>query len=247
MLVDFVFVFRGQFSAPVFVSDFMKIIIGSFVLLIFCSSTPAQKIFEIKDASRYFDIKISVETCEEESCEGKASFSFFKKGGKMPYQVIEHEETGFNRWDEALRNTNGILPYGKQSAVSIGDFNFDGTDDVAISNGRYGNYGAQSYEVYLSSRSAGKFVHNEAFSRLGQDYMGLFEIDRKKKTLKVFHKSGCCWHGREEYRVVRNRPLKVFYEEEDATLVDENKVKITTGTLVGGKWRTKVKYVKRRG
>jgi hypothetical protein len=223
----------------------MKIIVGLFVFLIFCSPSAAQKMFEIRDASRYFDIRIAVETCEEESCEGKASFSFFKKGGLRPYQVIDHAETGFNRWDEALTTTDEILPYAKQSAVSIGDFNFDGMEDIAVSNGRYGNYGAQSYEIYLSSRSAGKFVHNEAFSRLGQDYMGLFEIDQKKKVLKVMHKSGCCWHGREEYKVVNNRPVKVFYEEEDATLVDEAKVKITTGTLVGGKWRTKVKYVKR--
>ena len=39
--------------------------------------------------------------------------------------------------------------------------------------------------------------------------------------------------------------LTAFEEVEDATIPDEKKVKITTKNLVGGKWKTSVKYVKR--
>ena len=85
---------------------------------------------------------------------------------------------------------------------------------------------------------------SEPFSELGQK-LGMFEVDKQKKVLRTFDKSGCCWHVTEEYSVVNNRPVKVFVEEEDATIPDETKVKITTKMLVNGKWQTKVKYVKR--
>lgn len=221
----------------------MKVFIGLFIFLTFSSVVFAQKNFEIKDASRYFDIKISVDDCDESSCQGKASFSFFKKGETTPYQVIEHEETYVDLEWEGNPVSEKLL-YTKQAAIHIGDFNFDGMDDVAICNGRYGNYGARSYDVYLSSKSAGKFVHNESLSSLGQGYMGLFKVNKKKKTLSVYGKSGCCWHVEEEYKVIKNNPVKVYAVEEEVTAVDEKKIKITTRTLINGKWRTKVRYEK---
>ena len=61
-------------------------------------------------------------------------------------------------------------------------------------------------------------------------------------------KSGCCWHVVEEYRVINNRPVKVFVEEEDLGFYDEKSnesiVKITTKRLVKGKWQIKVRYIK---
>lgn len=222
----------------------MKIFISLFIFLTFSSAVFAQKNFEIKDASKYFDIKIKVEDCDESSCQGKAAFSFYKKGGTTPYQVIEHEETYIDLEWEGKPVTEKLV-YSKQAVIEIGDFNFDGMEDVAICNGRYGNYGARSYDVYLSSKSAGKFVHNEGLSELGVNYMGLFTVDKKKKTLNVYGKSGCCWHVEEEYKVVNNRPVKIYSKEEDATISDDTKVKVTTKTLVNGKWKTIVKYKKR--
>jgi hypothetical protein len=119
-------------------------------------------------------------------------------------------------------------------------------EDVAICDGQNGGYGMPSYEVYLSSKKAGKFVVDNAFSELGHN-LGMFEVDKKKRVLRTFSKSGCCFHVTEEFAVTKNRPVKVFSVEEDATIADEKKVKITTKTLVGGKWQTKVKFVKREG
>lgn len=222
----------------------MKVFSILLISLIVCSSVFSQRSFELKDASKYFDIKISVGDCDESGCQGKAVFSFFKKGGTTPYQVIEHEETYLDlEWGG--KPVREKLTYNKQSVIDVGDYNFDGMEDVAICNGRYGNYGARSYDIYLSSRAAGKFVHNAAFSELGMNYMGMFDINKKKKTLSGFAKNGCCWHITEEYKVVNNRPVKIFVREEDATLPDETKVKITTKTLVNGKWQTKIRYVKR--
>lgn len=220
----------------------MRVFTSLFIFLTLSSAIFAQKSFEIKDASKYFDIKIKVEDCDESSCQGKGTFSFYKKGASTPYQVIEHEETYIDlEWEGKIVTEK--LPYNKQSAVDVGDYNFDGMEDVAICNGRYGNYGARSYDIYLSSKFAGKFVHNEALSELGVNYMGLFNVNKKKKTLSVYGKSGCCFHIEEEYKVVNNRPVKVYSKEEDA-MSDDQRVKITTGTLVNGKWRTKVSYKK---
>lgn len=118
-------------------------------------------------------------------------------------------------------------------------------DDIAICDGANGSYGMPSYRIYLSSKAAKKFVYNAAFSRLGT-HLGMFEIDKTKKVLRTFDKSGCCWHITEEFAVVAGRPKKVFEETEDATIADETKVLITTKKLVGGRWLTSSKKVKRQ-
>lgn len=213
------------------------------LLLIIPTSVFAQHTFDLKDASKYFDIRVTVAECDDSYCRGKAKFEFFKKSGGAPYQVIDHDDT-LIQLEDGKPLANVSLMYDKQSVVNIGDFNFDGMDDVAICDGDNGSYRSPSYRVYLSSRAAKKFVYNAAFTDLGK-HLGMFEVDKTKKRLTIFDKSGCCWHVREEYSVVRNRPVKVFVEEEDATIPDETKVKITTKALVNGKWKTSVKYVKR--
>ncbi|MBI1766070.1 MAG: hypothetical protein HYR56_32090 [Acidobacteria bacterium] len=55
----------------------------------------------------------------------------------------------------------------------------------------------------------------------------------------------CSKYLLEAFAVVNNFPRKVFAEEEDATLPDETKVKVTTKRLVNGKWQTKIMYKKR--
>ncbi len=217
----------------------------AFVLvLLFSPSAFAQHKFELNDASKYFDIKVTVVNCDDMSCSGKASFSFYKKGGSTAYQVISLPDTYVQLEDDGKPLANVTMLYDKQSVVNIGDFNFDGMEDVAICDGTNGSYGGPSYRIYLSSKAAKKFVYNAAFSALGT-HLGMFGVDKEKKTLEIFDKSGCCWHVNERFSVVGNRPVKVFSEVEDATIADETKVKITTKTLVAGKWRTSVKYVKR--
>lgn len=215
-----------------------------FLMFVFCSTAFGQKTFEIKNASAYFDIKISVAKCDENSCTGKASYSFYKKGAATPYQTINLPDTYVELNDDGSPEINETLLYDKQSAVNVGDFNFDGMEDVAICDGTHGGYGSPSYRVYLSSKAAKKFVYDPAFSKLGAS-LGMFEVDKTKKVLRVFSKSGCCWHQTEEYAVLANRPKKVFEQTEDATIADETKVLVTTKKLVGGKWQTTIKKVKR--
>jgi hypothetical protein len=214
------------------------------VFLTVSASASAQKTFYIKDASKYFDVGVKVEKCDDEFCRGRSTFSFYKKGSKAPYQVINLPDTLVQLQNDGKPLVNVNMLYDEQSILNVGDFNFDGMEDVALCDGDNGSYGGPSYRVYLSSRAAGKFVYNKPLTDLGR-HLGMFTVDEKNKTLETFDKSGCCWHVTERYKVVGDRPVKVFEEVEDATIPDETKVKVTTKRLENGKWRTSVKFVKR--
>src|SRR5688500_5198982 len=125
-------------------------------LLLYATSVLAQHKFELRNASKYFDIEVNVAGCDEHSCKGRASFSFFRKGNAKPYQVINLPDTYVQLEDEGVPLVNVSMLYDKQSVVNIGDFNFDGMEDVAICDGTNGSYNGPSYRIYLSSRAAGK-------------------------------------------------------------------------------------------
>jgi hypothetical protein len=223
--------------------------IFSFYRTIPDSAKSGQRTFESKDASTYFDIKISVEKCDEIGCSGKASFAFFNKDETNPYQAINLHQVislpnTFIGLDEGNPNVNETRLYDQKSVVYIGDFNFDGIEDVAICDGQNGAEGMPSYQVYLASESTGKFVNNKALSDLvqGLEHFRVIPEDKKIVTEKS---DGCCLFITEGYSVVNDLPVKIFEEVEDATIKDKTKIKITTKKLVNGKWQTNVKFVKR--
>jgi hypothetical protein len=219
----------------------MKYILISILLL--SSSVFAQHTFDLKNASKFFDIKVNVEKCEDGSCTGKATFSFYKKGSTKAYQVITLPDTYIDTSEGGVPAVNETMLYDKQSVIVVDDFNFDGMEDVAICDGTNGGYGMPSFQIYLSSRAAGKFVHSPAFSELGQ-HLGMFDVDKENKTIQYMDKSGCCWHETTRYKIIGGRPVKVWVLTEDATGFDEkaNKriVKTTEKTLVRGRWRSKM-------
>src|SRR4051812_9927096 len=220
----------------------MKMVLVSVLLL--STAVIAQKTFELKNASKYFDIKIDVAKCDDEFCSGKAAFSFYKKGGSTPYQVINLPDTLVQLGNNGKPLVNVNLLYDEQSVVNVGDFNFDGMEDVALCDGANASYGGPSYRVYLSSRKAGQFIFNRPLTSLGK-HLAMFTVDPKNKTLETFDKSGCCWHITERYKVTNDRPVKVFERVEDATADPNGKrAKVTTKQLVGGKWKTTVRFEK---
>lgn len=220
----------------------MKKTVILFILLL-SASAHAQKIFDIKNASKLYDVKLEVKECDDSFCRGEAKFSIFKKGQSTPSQIFT---TPTEFMLEETRRANTKLRYDYQSVVFFEDYNFDGREDLAIRDGNNGGYGGPSYQIYLYSPKTGNFIHNSAFTELNQGaYLGAVEIDKKKKVLRGFSKSGCCWHQTEEFAVINNRPKKIYEYTEDASIPDESKVKLTTKRLVGRKWRTTVKYAKR--
>ena len=119
-----------------------------------------QRSFDVTDASKYFDIKINASKCDADSCTGRTVYSFHKKGSAKAYQVVTMPDTYIDI-SEGAPVVNETLLYDKQSVLTVDDFNFDGMEDVAISDGQNGSYHMPSFNVYLSSRAAGKFVYNE--------------------------------------------------------------------------------------
>jgi len=215
------------------------------VLLIILMSTvsiAAQRTFDLKNASKYFDVKVRVAKCDDDYCSGKATFSFYKKGSSTAYQVINLPDTQIQLESSGKPLVNDTLLYDEQSVIDVEDYNFDGMEDVAICTGGNGSYGMPSYNIYLSSRAAGKFVYNAALSKLG-GHLGMFTVDKKNKTLETFDKDGCCWHITERYKVINDWPVKVFEQVEDATNPNSSRgMKVTTKKLVAGKWRTSIRY-----
>lgn len=213
------------------------------LLLVFVSTAFSQQTFDLKTASKYFDIRIRVAKCDDDYCSGKASFSFYKKGASAPYQVIDVPDTLIQLESGGKPLVNDTLLYDEQSVINVDDYNFDGMEDVAICTGQNGSYGMPSYNIYLSSKAARRFVYHKVFSKLGS-HLGMFTVDKTNKVLETFDKSGCCWHITERYKVVNDRPVKVFEEVEDATDPSASKMKVTTKRSVAGKWKTSVRYEK---
>ena len=215
-----------------------------FLIFLLSAAVFAQQKFEVKNASKNFAARFEVESCDESFCRGKITFSLFRKGENKPFQIIKLPETEFMLEEAELADAK--LMYDRQSVVFFEDYNFDGREDLALRDGNNSGYGGPSYQIYLYAAQSGRFIKSRTLTDLAQgENLGMFEVDKKKKVLRSFSKSGCCWHQTREFIVIGNRPKKVFEETEDATIPDEKKVKITAKRLVKGKWQTKVKFVKR--
>ena len=221
----------------------MKLIIVFFFM---CAAIPcfAQHQFHLSNPSNTIAVTVDVATCDT-NCHGPAKFSFTRKGSTKPFQVIGLPNTQIWLNDKGEAQANVTLRYDEQSAVNFGDFNFNGTEDVAICDGSDGGYGMPSYRVYLYSAASKRYVYSTAFSRLVHgSSLGMFEIDKKKKMLMVSSNSGCCWHQTEGFAVVGGQPKKVYEFTEDATKNGGETVEIKTRRLVNGKWRTSIKHAK---
>ena len=217
-----------------------------FLILLLGVTVSAQQKFEIKNASKIYDARVEVEKCETETCSGKLKVELFKKSATKSFQTINLDETEFAIEEAQLTDSKKMYDY--QSILFFEDYNFDGVEDLSIRDGNYSGYGGPSYHIYLFSPRSKQFIFSQPFTDLGQGaYLGMFRIDRKRKRLTASSKSGCCLHRTDEFIVVNNRPKKVFEELEDATIADEKRVRITTKRLIKGRWKTTVKYVKRKG
>jgi hypothetical protein len=210
----------------------------------------AQETFEIRNASREYDLKVRLASCGEadaaddssNTCHGAARISLYRKQAKSPFQVLHLSDVELYRDTIAYNSKLTSKPrqlYGEEYGFVFDDFDFDGHQDLAICNGRNGGYGGPSYNVYLFNPRTEKFASNRKLSELTEGaYLGLFLLQPKRKQLVVFSKSGCCYHETETYRVVKQRPVLIEKEIEDAM---GEQVVITTRRLVNGKWRKQVR------
>jgi hypothetical protein len=129
----------------------------------------------------------------------------------------------------------GDLINGAESLLEVGDFNFDGLDDVAVNTGHQGPYGGPTYDVFLWSSKDLRLVRSGAMSQVTEETLGFFVVDAKRKRLVTTSKSGCCYHVTEELDVVDDEPVVVSRLTQDASSPDDIEVD-TRERLVKGKW-----------
>ena len=221
----------------------MKTTIG-FLLIALSQPCFSQSHYEIKDGSKRFDAQITVQSCEGDDCSGKGIVKLIDKKTKKLFQTLESDDLTLYLDKDQKPTVNVIQLYNEQSPLIFDDFNFDGSEDIAIRNGNQSGYGGPSYDVYVYNSTKKQFVPSEELTALAYENLGMFQTDSERKRIITFAKSGCCWHITTEYAVVPKKGLQKVYEmEEDATGDGEN-MKVITRKLINNKWVVKTKKYK---
>src|ERR1044072_2349716 len=228
------------------------------LLLLIAGTAHAEETLRVQNVSKKYELEVRVAGCggaerlnDDNNCDGPARVNIYRKGAKTPFQVLRlsnlqlYKDTAAYS-PETSKKPRGI--YAEEDTFIFEDFNFDGEEGLAICNGRDGGYGGPSYNVYLFNKRSKRFVENRRLSELTDaPYLGLFFRDSKMKLIKVYSKSGCCYHETEVYRLPAGRPVLMEKVTEEATGTDrENEVLVTTTTRrrVGRRWVEKTKREK---
>lgn len=173
----------------------------------------AQVTFTIDDFSPHYYGKVLITDTSAVFSEGWTAI-YDKKTHKELIRVTAEELLYLPvKNGEGLRSNILELPYGEQSQIMYEDYNFDGIRDFAIMDGQNSCYHGPSFLIYLGTTTGG-FQYSEAFSRLSQEYCGMFYTDPSEKTLKTMTKSGCCWHQYSVFKIKNNRPYPISIIEE---------------------------------
>jgi hypothetical protein len=220
-----------------------KLLLLFLFILFLANFSLAQKEFTIKDGSKKYTAKISVDNFINNDCSGFGTISLYYKSSNDLFQTLKSDNLCFYVEGDANPTVNVIELYGEQSPLIFDDFNFDGFEDLAVSNGNNGSYGMPSYDVYVFNPAAKQFILNPQLTKLASTNLGMFKTDGQKKIITAFNKSGCCWHITTGYAVLNNNLVKVYELVEDAT-GDAGYVIVTEKKLEYGVWYTDVKKVK---
>ena len=184
------------------------------LILIVAGTVFGQKTFDVHDFSEDYYGKVYLEQPAEVFSKGWVAI-YQKKTDKQLIKVNAEELVGDTE-DGKIKTNVKQLPYGEQSAIIYEDFNFDGVKDFAIMDGQNSCYHGPSFQIYLGGKVKGKFVSSPAFTRLAQEYCGMFQVDAAARKISTMTKSGCCWHEYSEFIIVNNRPKAVKIIEDDA-------------------------------
>jgi len=213
------------------------------LLLVISNVSSGQKKFTIKDGSKTYWAIIYVDNFVNNDCSGAGSVSLFDKATDTLFQTVNSDNLCFYIKGDTNPTDNFTELYGEQSPLIFDDFNFDGYEDIAISNGNNGSYGGTSYDVYLYNTEAKQFTKDMKLTEIASTNLGMFRTEKSKKRLITFNKSGCCWHITTEYEITNNELVKVNELEEDAT--DGSKyVTVTERKLINKVWFLNVKKMK---
>ena len=103
-------------------------------------------------------------------------------------QKFVSDDLDFDLSDDLKPSANIIELYGEQSPLIFDDFNFDGTEDIAIRNGNEGPYGGPTYDVYVYNKTRKHFVFSSDLSALTHENLGMFHVDHDNKRIHTLVK-----------------------------------------------------------
>lgn len=221
----------------------MKKTVG-FLLITFSQLYLAQTNYVIKDGSKRFDAQITVQTCDGDGCSGAGIIKLIDKKTKQLFQTLTSDDLTLYLDKNQKPTVNVIQLYNEQSPLIFDDFNFDGSEDIAVRNGNNSGYGGPSYDVYVFNSTKKQFVPSDELTSLAYENLGMFQTDHKRKRIITFAKSGCCWHITTEYAVIPKKGLQKVYEMEEDATGGEEFVKVTTRNLINNRWVSKAKKYK---
>jgi hypothetical protein len=211
----------------------------SLPFMLFGAVVLGQNHFELKDASINYDVSIEVQNCEKDECSGKAVIDLRDKKTSTKFQTFTSEDLNFYLKEDQKPTANIIQLYDEQSPLIFNDFNFDGSEDMAVRNGNGSSYGGPSYDVYVFNATKNRFVISEELTNLAYENLGMFQTDSERKRIITYSKSGCCWHLTTEYAVVPKKGLVKVYELEEDAMGGGETVKVTKRELKNNKWVAK--------
>ncbi len=199
----------------------------------------SQTEYSIDDFSDTYFAKVIIDKKYKNEIFKKGTIVILTKKKKKKLIRVETEEFVI---DEDNKKSSCVsYPYGEQNVLIYQDLNFDGQKDFAIQDGQHSCYHGPSYQIFLKKGNA--FLFSKEFTKLAQDYCGMFQIDYAKRQLKTTNKSGCCLFTTTTYRITNNIPQPILIIEE---AFDPNtKIKtITTKKWKNGKMVSSVKMEK---
>ncbi|WP_123857138.1 XAC2610-related protein [Chryseobacterium nakagawai] len=196
--------------------------------------------FEVKEASKNYNAIIHIDNCFDDQCMDKGTVELFdNKNSKVQSFTSDKLVLQLGK-GQRLERGKVIALTNEQSPVIFGDFNFDGTEDLAIRNGNMGNYSSASYDVYVFNSTRMSFVKSAELTDLGSNSFDFFETDPVRKRLIAYGRSGCCNFFTTEYEVIPNKGLdKVLEKEEDES--EDGYVKVIIKEKKNNKWTTRTK------
>lgn len=202
--------------------------------------------FKMDNESKKYNAEITMEECGTDACRNKADIVIFNKKGEK-IQTFTSENLVIYFKDGLKSAKTDIIQLTREmtqdSPVFFGDFNFDGTEDIAIRNGNGGNYGSGSYDVYVFNSTRKQFVPSAELTDLASSYQGMFDVDAKRKRLTTYARSGAALHYVYEYQVIPNKGIDLVYEE-ISDFSDDEKTKVTVREKIKNKWVVKKSYKK---
>jgi hypothetical protein len=172
---------------------------------------------------------------------GRGKIELFLKTDSTLVQSFESNDLNFYSNSLKLNSKSKGTFISNYGPVIIKDFNFDGSEDIAINNSNFGPYGAPCFDVYVYNVTRNKFVMSSELTNLFSTNVG-FNVDDKQKRIITANKSSYCWNISEEYEVIPKKGLRKVKEViEDCTEDPKNYIIVTEKNFINGSWKIKKK------